>query len=55
MNSLGLRRAPARLPPEKDKEELPSISSTTKNFLWTFLPARKHAAPETGVQKYNKF
>ena len=39
MNSPGLRRAPARLPPEKDKEELPSISSTTKNFLWTFLPS----------------
>ena len=29
--------APAAIPPEKDKEERPSISSTTKNFLWTFL------------------
>ena len=50
-----LTAATPRPMPPKDKEEQTSISSTTKNFLWTFLPARKHAAPETGVQKYNKF
>ena len=54
MNSPGTAATPRPMPP-KDKEEQTSISSTTKNFLWTFLPARKHAAPETGVQKYNKF